>query len=66
MTLVAADLRAAIIVEDADPAERNQWPLGDRPLPLNTSGLAPGMLYFVGLRAAIRRNLVFKQDLNGH
>jgi hypothetical protein len=45
MTLVAADLRAAIIVEVADPAERDQWPLGDRPLPLNTSGLSPGMFY---------------------
>jgi hypothetical protein len=45
MTLVAADLRAAIIVEDADPAARDPWPLGDRPLPLNTSGLSPGMFY---------------------
>ena len=30
--MVAADLRAAIIV-GADPAQRDQWPLGDRPLP---------------------------------
>jgi len=30
---LATDLRAAIIIEVADPAQRDQWPLGDWSLP---------------------------------
>ena len=36
---VAADLRAAIFIDVADPAQRDQWPLEDRALPTSETKL---------------------------
>jgi hypothetical protein len=47
LNLIATDLRAAIVVEVVDPAQRNQWPLGDRPLPFEYLGVCPGDALFI-------------------
>ena len=50
LNLIATDLRAAIVVEVVDPAQRNQWPLGDRPLPLEYLGAFPADTLFICTR----------------